>query len=148
MAKPKRITRAETLSASTPPDTLPDAHILARVLGGRGNNLFAVQTAASETTKPAELLVELSPKFRRSVYLRRGGYVLVDQDALNTERDNKLGGVIAGVVMDEKQWRKMTYWPKEFVEEKWNDAESDDEEDESNVGKLPPMESDEELEST
>jgi probable RNA-binding protein EIF1AD len=143
MAKPKRITRAEAISADTPPAALPPAHVLARVLGGRGNNLFAVQTAAFADSKPAELLVELSSKFRRSVYLRRGGYVLVDQDALNTDRDNKLRGVIVGVVMDEKQWRKMSYWPESFVEEKWNHNGSDDEEEESNVGKLPPTDSEE-----
>jgi probable RNA-binding protein EIF1AD len=106
MPKPRRKVQAEALLASTPPETLPPSHVIARVVTARGSELFAVKLSSSE----AELLVELSSKLRRTVFLRRGGYVLVDRDALNTERDNKLGGVIVGVVLDERQWRKMTYW--------------------------------------
>jgi probable RNA-binding protein EIF1AD len=62
----------------------------------------------------------------------------VDQEALNTERDNKLGGMIVGVVVDEKAWRKMSYWPKEFGLRTDEDEDEDDEEEDSNVGKMPP----------
>jgi probable RNA-binding protein EIF1AD len=109
MGRPKRLRKADTLSAGTPPDSLPASHFIAKVVGGRGNSLFAV-TLPQSKSNTEEQLVELDGKLRNTVYLRRGGYVLVDGEALNTDRDNKLGGVIVGVVMDEKAWRKMPYW--------------------------------------
>ena len=93
--------------------------------------MFAVTAPSGE-----KLLVELSAKLRNVFWIKRGGYVLVDTDEF-AERENKLGGLIVTVVMDEKAWRKMNYWPKEFAKRNlYEETDSDDEE--SNMGKMPP----------
>ena len=87
-----------------PPGVLPLDYTIARVMSNEGNNLFSVSEPAGRT-----LLVELPSRFRSAVWLRRGGYVLVNRAAL-AERENKLRGEIVEVVRDEKEWRKMPYW--------------------------------------
>ena len=42
------------------------------------------------------------------MWVRRGGFVLVDSEGFNGE--GKVGGEIVEVVMDEKRWRKVEYW--------------------------------------
>jgi probable RNA-binding protein EIF1AD len=61
------------------------------------------------------------------------------------ERENKLDGEIVNVVRNEKEWRKQTYWPKEFVQRISYVADEDDsDEEESNAGKMPPSDSEDE----
>jgi probable RNA-binding protein EIF1AD len=69
--------------------------------------------------------------------------VVVDTQAL-ADRDNKLHGEIVNVVRDERQWRKESYWPKEFV--KRPAVMVSDSEEESTVGKMPPSDDDDEVE--
>jgi len=69
--------------------------------------------------------------------------VLVDLDAMK-ERENKLDGEIVNVVRNEKEWRKMGYWPKEFVQRISYADEDDSDEEESNAGKMPPSDSEDE----
>ncbi len=151
MGPPRRnllATAAETLN---PPDSLSDTQFIARVVKAEGNNLYSVTLASGKT-----LLVELPSRFRSTIWLKRGGYVLVDTEAFN-DRENKLDGEIVNVVRDEKQWRKETYWsvsprllprikirqltcastrPKEFV--KTSSYLEDTDEEDSVVGKMPP----------
>ena len=101
--------------------------MIARVIGAAGKNLYNVELPSSST-----LLVELEAKFRSTIWLKRGGYVVVDNSTL-ADRENKIDGEIVNVVRDEKTWRKASYWPKEFAKKP---AFVDDEED-SNVGKMP-----------
>lgn len=130
MPRPKREILADAQSAASPPVTLPQTHLIARVLKAQGNNIFLVVLPSTK-----EMLVELEYKLRNTFWIKRGGYVIVDTEAL-ADRDNKLAGEIVTVIMNEKEWRKMSYWPSEFEKK----VESDDEED-SNIGKLPPSES-------
>jgi probable RNA-binding protein EIF1AD len=97
--------------------------------------------SSSDTTKP--LLVELPARFRSTIWIKRGGFVLVDLDAMK-ERENKLDGEIVNVVRNEKEWRKQTYWPKEFVQRISYADEDDSDEEESNAGKMPPSDSEDE----
>lgn len=60
-------------------------------------------------SKKELLLVELPPRFRSQIWIKRGGYVVIDPSAFEG-RENKLGGEIVNVVRDEKQWRKQAYW--------------------------------------
>ena len=75
-------------------------------------------------------LVELASRFRGTVWLRAGGYVLVDRRVL-AGRENKLDGEIVNVVRDEKAWRKREYWPEEFAKvERHNEDDASEDEDE------------------
>lgn len=135
MGRPKRQVLATYAESSAPPDDLPESHIIARVIKGEGNNLFRVQEAEGMS-----LLVELPSQFRSTFFLRRGGFVVVNLAAF-AERDNKLDGEIVNLVREEKAWRKQSYWPLEFAK-KHEDSE-DENEEESNVGKMPPSDSEE-----
>jgi probable RNA-binding protein EIF1AD len=135
MGRSKRNLLQTAAAAFTPPDVLPENHILARVVKAEGNNLFRVEISSKE-----QLLVELPAKFRSEFWIKRRGYVVVDRSAL-ADRENKLGGEISNVVREEKAWRKMKYWPAEFSKRV---VEEDSDEDESNMGKMPPSDSEEE----
>ena len=69
--------------------------------------------------------------------------MLVDTAAA-AERENKLDGEIVNVVRNEKEWRKEKYWPKEFVQRISYADEDDSDEEESNVGRMPPSDSEDE----
>lgn len=99
-----RLTALDELTATPPPAPLPPAHVLARIAIAAGQNLFNVQLPSGTA-----LLVELAPIFRRTTWLRRGGYVLVNTAAFK-ERENKIGGEIVNVVRNEREWRAMPYW--------------------------------------
>ncbi|KAH8425346.1 putative eukaryotic translation initiation factor eIF1a-like protein [Aspergillus melleus] len=114
----------------TPPDELLPGQLIARAIKAAGNNLYAVELPSKDS-----ILVELPSRFRSTIWIKRGSYVVIDTNALEG-RDNKISGEIINIVRDEKAWRKAPYWPKEFVrQETWV---SSDDEDDSNVGKLPP----------
>lgn len=136
MVRPKRQVLATYAESSAPPDDLGEDHIIARVIKGEGNNLFRVQEP-----KGKPLLVELPSQFRSTFFLRRGGFVVVNLAAF-AERDNKLDGEIVNLVREEKAWRKQTYWPEEFAKKQYEDSE-DESEEESNGGKMPPSDSEE-----
>lgn len=133
MPPPRRKLQATVQETLTPPDQLKDSQSIARIIGAAGNNLYNVELRNSET-----LLVELDARFRSKIWLKRGGFVLVDTATL-ADRDNKIDGEIINVVRDERAWRKAHFWPHEFAKKSAISAESDDEdEEESRVGKMPP----------
>jgi len=130
----------------TPPSSLTHTQSLARVVQAAGNNLYRVELPTSSTlTSDASktLLVELPARFRSTIWIKRGGFVLVDTAAAG-ERENKLDGEIVNVVRNEKEWRKEKYWPKEFVQRISYADEDDSDEEESNVGRMPPSDSEDE----
>jgi len=140
-SRPKRDVYVDAAAASSPPSELPETQIIARVIKGEGNSLFRVTIPSGE-----ELLVELPSKMRNLFWIKRRGYVVVDTAVLN-ERENKIGGEIVTVIMDEKRWRKMKWWPAEFGERKGVYENSDSEsEEESTMGKMPPADDREEEE--
>ncbi|KAF7845866.1 hypothetical protein BT93_L0254 [Corymbia citriodora subsp. variegata] len=128
MAPPRRRLQETISETLTPPTTLSPSQCLARIKSAAGNNLYNVELPNGHA-----LLVELEAKFRSQIWLKRGGYVLIDISTL-AERENKLDGQITNVVTDEKLWRKQKYWPKEFQKKVANDSEEED----SVVGKMPP----------
>ncbi|KAK3352245.1 hypothetical protein B0T25DRAFT_454966 [Lasiosphaeria hispida] len=137
MGKPKRNILAAAEESSTPPDQLTESQSLARVVKAEGNNLYAVTLP---NKKP--LLVELEPRFRNTIWIKRGGYVLIDVASSSEERppNSKVVGEIINVVRDEKAWRKLPYWPKPFAKNTYDDEDDD----ESTVGKMPPSDSEDE----
>lgn len=107
MGKPRRNVAAAAVESSTPPDELTADQFVVRVLKPEGNSLYACTLPNQKT-----LLVELAQRFRNTIWIKRGGFVLVDR-APNEERtkaNSKLDGEIINVVRDEKAWRKMPYW--------------------------------------
>lgn len=136
MPAPRRKLQATVDETLTPPDVLEDGQFVARIRNAAGNNLYSVEKSDQTT-----LLVELEPRFRSTIWLKRGGYVLVDTKTL-ADRSNKIGGEIINIVRDEKAWRKAAYWPKEFA--KKSVVATDSDEEESTVGKMPPSDSEEE----
>ena len=105
MGRPKRNLLATAEETSTPPAELGDGQAIARVKKAEGNNLYSVELASGKES----LLVELPSRFRSQIWIKNGGYVVVDSSAFE-DRDNKLNGEIVNVVRDEKQWRKQAYW--------------------------------------
>lgn len=104
MGRPKRNLQAAADETSTPPPALTPTQSIARVVRAAGNNLYL---CALPNTK--ELLAELPSRFRNTIWIKRGGYVLVDTKD-GEVRENKLGGEILNVVRDEREWRKEAYW--------------------------------------
>jgi len=104
MGRPKRNVLATAEETLTPPASLSEGQSIARVVKAEGKNLYSVDLPSGKS-----ILVELPSRFRSTIWLKRGGYVLVDTKAFDG-RENKLEGEIVNVVRDEKQWRKETYW--------------------------------------
>lgn len=106
--------------------------MIALVKKAEGNNLYSVELPSGKEP----LLAELPSRFRSQIWIKRGGYVVVDSSAFD-DRENKLGGEIVNVVRDEKQWRKQAYW---LVSSSSSNVHylDDSEEDESTAGKMPP----------
>lgn len=105
MGRPKRHLLATAAETSSPPSVLDQGHFIALVKKAEGNNLYSVELPSGKEP----LLVELPSRFRSQIWIKRGGYVVVDRSAFD-DRENKLGGEIVNVVREEKQWRKQAYW--------------------------------------
>ncbi|KAJ3525276.1 hypothetical protein NM208_g11709 [Fusarium decemcellulare] len=135
MGRPKRNVLAAAEASMTPPDDLETNQSIVRVVKPEGNNLY---TCELPNTKP--IVLELAQRFRNTIWIKRGGFVLAERYE-DSKEDTRAMGEIVNVVRDEKLWRKQAYWPKEFVK---NAYDLSDSEDESNVGKMPPSDSEDE----
>jgi probable RNA-binding protein EIF1AD len=89
-------------ASNEPPDELKPTQHIARISKLHGNSIYTV-----ELPSKSELLVELPMKFRNAVWVRRGGFVLIETEG---HTDGKVNGEIVDVVRDEKVWRKLDYW--------------------------------------
>ena len=110
MAPSRRKLLATEQETLTPPDHLPQGHSIARVIRPIGSNLYSVQLPQQQQQQQqhnSTVLVELPPRFRSTIWIKRGSYVLVDTNAVQ-DRENK--GEIINVVRDEKSWRRTEYW--------------------------------------
>ncbi|KAL1976066.1 hypothetical protein VTN31DRAFT_4458 [Thermomyces dupontii] len=126
---PKRRVLATADETLVPPDQLTDTQHIARVNKAAGNNMYFVELPNKET-----LLVEMPARFRSTIWIKKGSYVLIETTGYSGA--HKLAGEIINVVIDEKEWRKAPYWPKEFVKKSLLPSDSDEED--SIVGKMPP----------
>ncbi|KAI0161144.1 hypothetical protein GGR52DRAFT_161535 [Hypoxylon sp. FL1284] len=134
MGRPKRDIRAAAEESTTPPDQLGASQSVAKVVKAEGNSRYACSLPDRRT-----VLVELAARFRNTIWIKRGGYVLVDLSAPGDQK-GKVEGEIVNVVRDEKEWRKQSYWPKEFPK---STVDEEDDQD-STTGRMPPSDSDEE----
>lgn len=104
MGRPKRNIFAAAEETSTPPSALTPTQSIAQVIKAEGNNLYSCSLPDQK-----KLLVELPSRFRNTIWIKRGGYVLIDTKDADI-RQNKLDGEIINVVRDEHNWRKESYW--------------------------------------
>ncbi|KAJ5893519.1 hypothetical protein N7495_005210 [Penicillium taxi] len=130
MGPPRRKMLATAQETLTPPAELTETQLIARAIKATGNNIYLI-----ELSNKTQMLVELPARFRSTIWIKRGSYIVIDTKA-SDERENKIGGEIINVVLDEKAWKKASFWPKEFVKQPVAAADSDSEE-ESRVGKMP-----------
>ncbi|KAL3464209.1 hypothetical protein BJX64DRAFT_286632 [Aspergillus heterothallicus] len=128
MPPPRRKVLATAEDTLFPPDELLPGQEIARVIKATGNNIYLIELPSKE-----KALVELPSKFRSTIWMKRGSFVVIDTNSLEG-RDNKLRGEIVNIVRDEKAWRKTSFWPRQFVK---HPALVSDDEDESKVGKMP-----------
>lgn len=102
MGRPKRTALAAAEEALSPPDTLEKNQAIVRVVRAEGNNLYTC-----ELPNKKDLVLELAQRFRNTIWIKRGGYVLGER---YDEADGRVMGEIINVVRDEKAWRKQPYW--------------------------------------
>ncbi|KAJ5881271.1 uncharacterized protein N7473_012324 [Penicillium subrubescens] len=131
MAPPRRKVLATAEGTMFPPDELSDTQQIVRAIKATGNNIYLIEQADK-----TQMLVELPARFRSTFWIKRGSFLVVDTQA-QEERDNKIGGEIINIVRDEKAWRKAAFWPKEFVKQPVAVVDSESDEEESRVGKMP-----------
>jgi probable RNA-binding protein EIF1AD len=134
MARPKRNVLAAAEESLTPPAALEPHQSLVRVTKPEGSNVWTCELPGG---KP--ILLELAQRFRNTIWIKRGGFVLAERYQESTE-ETRAAGEIINVVRDEKLWRKQSYWPKEFNKAR----DLSDDEEESNMGKMPPSDSEDE----
>jgi len=89
---------------STPPDSLTATQCIVKVVKAEGNNLYSCTLPNQKT-----VLVELPSRFRNTIWIKRGGFLLIDTKEAEV-RQNKIDGEIINVVRDEHLWRKESYW--------------------------------------
>jgi probable RNA-binding protein EIF1AD len=104
MGRPKRNVFAAAEKTSTPPSSLTPTQAIARVIKAEGNCLYSCTLPDQKT-----VLVELPSRFRNTIWIKRGGYVLIDTKEADV-RQNKIDGEIINVVRGEHLWRKEAYW--------------------------------------
>ncbi|PHH71249.1 hypothetical protein CDD80_5414 [Ophiocordyceps camponoti-rufipedis] len=136
MGRSKRSVLAAAEESLTPPDSLLPNQFVARVIKPEGNNLYACELSSKKL-----MVLELAQRFRNTIWIKRGGFILA-QSYDGGDGDARPAGEIVNVVRDEKLWRKQPYWPKEFVKSSTYDAADDG--DDSNVGKMPHSDSEDE----
>nr|CAG4646736.1 EOG090X0KPP [Macrothrix elegans] len=103
---------------------LPDERkIVAKILGGKGNNLHEVETGNGE-----KYLVSMPSKYRKNVWIKRGDYVLIEP----IEEGDKVKAEITHILYSDqiKYIQNHNLWPQNFVLDKTNgkqDASAEDE---------------------
>jgi probable RNA-binding protein EIF1AD len=109
MVRRKKDVLAAAEESITPPDSLEPNQSLARVVKADGNNLYTCELPNKKT-----VAVELAQRFRNTIWIKRGGYVLVEGYSPD-DRSGRGQGEIINVVRDEKSWRKQPYWSELFL---------------------------------
>ena len=120
--------RAKELAAeqlvSAPESLLPTQRI-ARVVSNAGQHLYSVEVLDGDST-PTTHLVELPTRFRSTIWIKRGGLVVIDLPDIK-ERKNKIEGDIAYVVLKptDKDWTQKPFWPDTLQKVVSNYSEED-----------------------
>ncbi|PFX17448.1 probable RNA-binding protein EIF1AD [Stylophora pistillata] len=113
----------EVLDDYVVPD--PNQQIV-KILGGRGNNLHEVETSDGK-----KFLVSMPSKFRKSVWIKRGDFVIVDP----IEEGNKVCAEMVHILYGKqiKYLKNEGLWPLAFADKASTDEKADDKQINSNV---------------
>lgn len=104
MGRPKRHVLAAAEESLTPPDSLLPDQFVVRVVRPEGNNLYTCELPDKKS-----FVFELAQRFRNTIWIKRGGFVLAQRYGDGSE-SLRPAGEIVNVVRDEKLWRKQPYW--------------------------------------
>ncbi|UJR38423.1 hypothetical protein I4U23_031091 [Adineta vaga] len=107
-----------------------DKHYIVKIVAPRGNNLHEVITPNGTM-----FLVSMPTKFRKTIFIKRGDYVLVE----DIEEGDKVKAEIIQILLRDniKYIRSQNCWPKEF-----EDIQDEDTKGETSVDDMmPPYES-------
>jgi probable RNA-binding protein EIF1AD len=164
MGRPKRNVLAAADDTLSPPTALSPNQSVVRVIKPEGNNLYSCEFPDKKIR-----FLELAQRFRNTIWIRRGGFVLAERYDGQSE-EVRAEGEIVNVVRNEKQWRKQPYWYVPVVvaaaaaaaaageattiidvhlyqsdldprPKEFPEASDSDSEEESTVGKMPPSDS-------
>ncbi|KAG1680995.1 hypothetical protein FOA52_009954 [Chlamydomonas sp. UWO 241] len=93
---------------------LGEGQSVARVEAARGGNLIEVELRNGRNT-----LVLMPAKFIKKLWVRKGGFVVIEQQAEAEEAGHKVTGTIATILYEEhiKELKKQGVWPIEFDED-------------------------------
>jgi probable RNA-binding protein EIF1AD len=158
MGKSRRNIQAAAQESITPPDELTATQSVARVIKAEGNSLYSCELPNKKT-----ILLELEPKFRNTVFIKRGicpgrsrfgrgpqgelpGSGRDHQHRPGREIVAETGLLVGFTPLSRSISRGKRLAngsrPKEFTKNTYNDdSDSDD-----NTGKMPPSDSEEEEE--
>ncbi|UXI16444.1 UDP-glycosyltransferase [Sarcoptes scabiei] len=94
-----------------------DAQDIVKVIRGCGNNLHEVVTAKGD-----QYLVSMPSKFRRSIWIKRGDYLIVN----SIEEGNKVKAEIHSILLKDhiRHLKNQNKWPKEFDDD--NDIKNEE----------------------
>ncbi|XP_017479185.1 PREDICTED: probable RNA-binding protein EIF1AD [Rhagoletis zephyria] len=100
---------------------------IVRVVSSRGNNLHEVETA---TADEEHFLASMPNKFRKTVWVKRGNYVLVEP----IEEGDKVKAEICKILSAEhvKEYIKAGIWPKQFSKKREHEEVDVDSDEEAN----------------
>jgi probable RNA-binding protein EIF1AD len=102
-------------------DLPKDNQQIVRVVSSRGNNLHEVESAVEGEDK---FLVSMPVKFRKSVWIKRGDFVLVEP----ISEGDKVKAEICRILTAEhiKIFEEAAVWPKRFTKKREHEDEVDE----------------------
>ena len=108
-------------------DLPKESETIVRIVGGRGNNLHMVEEAPRDGLACDQFLVSMPRKFRRSVWVKRGDYVVVQP----IEEGDKVKAEIVRVLYKEqiKYIKDEGKWPDGFATEEGESKKAADQDE-------------------
>lgn len=96
---------SKALSALDPPAALLPNQVIARVDKALGHARYACLLPSK-----AVVTADLDERFRQTVWVERGNYVLLERYDPKEVQEGEAAAKIVNIAKDEKLWRKMSYW--------------------------------------
>lgn len=99
--------------------TVSDDQFIVKVLQAKGNSLYEIETPDNN-----KYLVSMPSKFRKTVWVKPGSFVVIEE----IKEGNKVKGEITNVLMKHhiKLLKKNGDWPEQFETDKKVDIYDDD----------------------
>ncbi|KAA8904576.1 hypothetical protein TRICI_005446 [Trichomonascus ciferrii] len=107
-----------------PPEELNKDQVIGAIAKPLGNSLYDLEVPESQWGRVIEIfpdlkdktdrtiVISMPPKFRNTVFVKRGGQVVVD--LYTDEPSTRAYGDLSNVVTNKKEWQRYPYWPQEY----------------------------------